>query len=436
MRFETKKLIIFLFLVLIRFESTAQTYFPPLVGKQWDTTSTTKLNWCNDSIPSLLKYVGDNKSKAFLVLVDGKIVIEKYYGTFTQDSIWYWASAGKSLLATTVGIASQENLIDIQKPSSYYLDTAWTSCSLSDELNIKIVNQLSMTSGINDNVVDVDCTLPSCLTCIAPARNRWAYYNAIYTLLEDVVSNATNQTLNAYLNSKIKAKTGMTGLYVKQGYNNVYFSNARSMARFGLLAMNNFVWNGDTVLKDGAYKTQMTNTSQNLNLSYGYLWWLNGKSSFMLPSSQLVFNSSLLPDAPSDLFSALGKNGQIINVVPSKKIVLVRIGDRPTNANELPMIFNNEIWKRLNYVICNSSNGISESKFQPKIYPNPSKDFIIIDYPETLTNISIYNALGQAQPVTFDNNKVDVSTLPAGVYTIVISNGKSIFKNKLLTGSR
>ena len=436
MRFETKKLIIFLFLVLIRFESTAQTYFPPLVGKQWDTTSTTKLNWCNDSIPSLLKYVGDNKSKAFLVLVDGKIVIEKYYGTFTQDSIWYWASAGKSLLATTVGIASQENLIDIQKPSSYYLDTAWTSCSLSDELNIKIVNQLSMTSGINDNVVDVDCTLPSCLTCIAPAGNRWAYHNAIYTLLEDVVSNATNQTLNAYLNSKIKAKTGMTGLYVKQGYNNVYFSNARSMARFGLLAMNNFVWNGDTVLKDGAYKTQMTNTSQNLNLSYGYLWWLNGKSSFMLPSSQLVFNSSLLPDAPSDLFSALGKNGQIINVVPSKKIVLVRIGDRPTNANELPMIFNNEIWKRLNYVICNSSNGISESKFQPKIYPNPSKDFIIIDYPETLTNISIYNALGQAQPITFDNNKVDVSTLPAGVYTIVISNGKSIFKNKLLTGSR
>ena len=436
MRFETKKLIIFLFLVLIRFESTAQTYFPPLVGKQWDTTSTTKLNWCTDSIPSLLKYVGDNKSKAFLVLVDGKIVIEKYYGTFTQDSIWYWASAGKSLLATTVGIASQENLIDIQKPSSYYLDTAWTSCSLSDELNIKIVNQLSMTSGINDNVVDVDCTLPSCLTCIAPAGNRWAYHNAIYTLLEDVVSNATNQTLNAYLNSKIKAKTGMTGLYVKQGYNNVYFSNARSMARFGLLAMNNFVWNGDTVLKDGAYKTQMTNTSQNLNLSYGYLWWLNGKSSFMLPSSQLVFNSSLLPDAPSDLFSALGKNGQIINVVPSKKIVLVRIGDRPTNANELPMIFNNEIWKRLNYVICNSSNGISESKFQPKIYPNPSKDFIIIDYPETLTNISIYNALGQAQPVTFDNNKVDVSTLPAGVYTIVISNGKSIFKNKLLTGSR
>lgn len=432
MRFETKKIIVFLFLILIRFESSAQTYFPPVVGKQWDTISPAQLNWCTDSIPSLLNYVGSNKSKGFIVLIDGKIAIEKYYGTFSQDSIWYWASAGKSLLATTVGIASQENLIDIQKPSSFYLDTSWTSCTIPDELNIKVVNQLSMTSGINDNVPDVDCTLPSCLSCIAPAGSRWAYHNAIYTLLEDVVSNATGQTLNAYLNSKIKSKTGMTGLYVKQGYNNVFFSNARSMARFGLLAMNNFVWNGDTVLKDGTYKMQMTNTSQNMNLSYGYLWWLNGKSSFMLPGSQLVFNSSLLPDAPSDLFTALGKNGQIINVVPSKKIVVIRIGDRPTNANELPMIFNNEIWKKLNYVICNASNGIYDSKFQPKIYPNPSKDFIIIDYPETLTNISIYNLLGQKENIKYENNKVDVSNLPDGVYTIVFSNGKSIFKSNLL----
>jgi len=433
MRFETKKIIVFLFLILIRFETSAQTYFPPLVGKQWDTISPAQLNWCTDSIPSLLNYVGSNQSKGFIVLVDGKIAIEKYYGTFTQDSIWYWASAGKSLLATTVGIASQENLIDIQKPSSFYLDTSWTSCSISDELNIRIVHQLSMTSGINDNVADVDCTLPSCLTCIAPAGTRWAYHNAIYTLLEGVISNATGQTLNAYLNSKIKSKTGMTGIYLKQGYNNVFYSNARSMARFGLLAMNNFIWNGDTILKDGNYKTQMTNTSQNMNLSYGYLWWLNGKSSFMVPSSQFVFNTSLLPNAPADLFTALGKNGQIINVIPSKKIVVIRIGDQPTNSNDLPIIFNNEIWKRLNYVICNQSNGVSESKFQPKIYPNPSRDYITIEYPETITNISIYNALGQKENIKYNDNKVDVSNLSAGVYTIELVKDNVVFRCKLVT---
>lgn len=432
MRFEKKLFIIFLFSLFVWQETQAQVYFPPLTGKQWDTISPTQLNWCTDSIPSLLNFVENNNSKGFIILVDGKIAIEKYYGSFNQDSIWYWASAGKSLLATTIGVAAQEDLIDIQKSSSFYLDTNWTSCTVNDELKIKIIHQLSMSSGIDDNVIDVDCTSATCLTCIATPGTRWAYHNAIYTLLEAVLSNATGQSLNTYLTSKIKSKTGLTGLYVKQGYNNVFFSNARSMARFGLLAMNNFVWNGDTVLKDGNYKTQMTTTSQNMNKSYGYLWWLNGKSSFMLPGSQLVFNTSLLPDAPLDLITALGKNGQIINVIPSKKIVLIRIGDRPNNANDLPMIFNNEIWKRLNAIICNPTSVSSESINSIKLFPNPSTGYVSIDYPEAIDFINITNTLGQIQNCTFEEKRIDVSNLSPGVYLLFLRSNNSTYRTKFI----
>lgn len=431
MRYEIKLIFTFLLFIYFQKEIKAQSYFPPLNGKQWDTISPAQLNWCSDSIPSLLNFVGSNNSKGFIVLVNGKIAIEKYYGTFTQDSIWYWASAGKSLLATVVGIAAQENLIDIQKSSSEYLDTGWTSCTSTDELKIKVVHQLTMSSGVNENVPDVDCTLPSCISCLANPGSRWAYHNAMYTLLEDVVGNATNQTLNVYLNSKIKSKTGLSGIYLKQGYNNVFFSNARSMARFGLLAMNNFVWNNDTVLKDGSYKTQMTTSSQNLNLSYGYLWWLNGKSSFMLPQSQFVFNGPLLPNAPMDLFTALGKNGQIINVIPSKKMVVIRIGDQPNNANELPMIFNNEIWKRLNVVMCNSV-GIANTSNEINIYPNPTSDFIYFDNYNTLTSIELYNTLGQKQNVDFVNNKIDIRDLPIGIYILKIKVGNAVYTHKIL----
>ncbi len=431
MRLKFKLFFVFLFSIFVWKETKAQTYFPPLTGKQWDTISPTQLNWCTDSIPSLLNFVGNNNSKGFIVLVDGKIAIEKYYDNFTQDSIWYWASAGKSLLATTVGIAAEEKLIDIQKSTSEYLDTGWTSCSTADELKIKIVHQLSMSSGVNDNVPDVDCTLPSCISCLANPGSRWAYHNAMYTLLEDVVSNATNQSLNVYLNSKIKTKTGLSGIYLKQGYNNVFFSNARSMARFGLLALNNFVWNNDTVLKDGAYKTQMTTTSQNINLSYGYLWWLNGKASFMLPQSQFVFNGPLLPNAPMDLFTALGKNGQIINVVPSKKIVVIRIGDRPNNANELPMIFNNEIWKRLNYVMCNSI-GIENTNHEIKIYPNPTSEFIYFENINNTTSIELYNTLGQKQKNELIENRIDIRSLPKGIYILRMKDGNTISTKKIL----
>jgi CubicO group peptidase (beta-lactamase class C family) len=204
------------------------------------------------------------------------------------------------------------------------------------------------------------------------------------------------------------------------------------MARFGLLASNNFVWNADTVLKDGAYKTQMTNSSQNLNPSYGYLWWLNGKSSFMLPSSQLVFNGPLMPNAPLDLYSAMGKNGQLINVVPSKKIVVIRIGDKPKNANELPMIFNNEIWKRLNNVMCNSTYSNIENNKNIHIYPNPSSDYILVDGVDMLENINVFNTLGQKQEVSFENNKIEIRSLTNGVYVLEITSENQLYRKAFI----
>jgi CubicO group peptidase (beta-lactamase class C family) len=415
---RTKLLLLLLFLSSI---VSAQTYFPPITGNQWETKNPSELAWCTDSIPSLIDFVGQNNSKAFLVLVDGRIVIEHYYGTFTQDSFWYWASAGKSLMATIVGVAAQENILNINDVSSQYLNTHWTNCDSVAESKIKIVHQLSMNSGIDDGVPDVDCTDPACLNCLAEPGIRWAYHNAVYTLLEEVVANASNQSLNQYINAKIKNKTGMTGLYVKQGYNNVYFSTPRSMARFGLLALNNFVWNSDTILKDGTYKTQMTTSSQNLNPAYGYLWWLNGKNKFMLPGFQLVFNGMLAPDAPADMFSAMGKNGQIINVVPSKKMLVIRMGEKPSDQNELPMIFNNEIWKRLNTIMCTSTASNHQTiEEKIKIYPNPSQNELFvqnvynIEYKIKNTNMQV------VQEGILEGNKITIEKLANGVYSLEI----------------
>ncbi len=416
-----RKTLLLLLLLFISSLASAQTYFPPLTGNQWESVTPSSLGWCSDSIQPLYNYLEQNNTKAFIVLKNGKIVLENYFGTFTADSFWYWASAGKSLLATTLGVAAQEKLVDINNPSAVYLDTGWTTCSKIDELKIKVVHQLSMSSGINDNVADVDCTEPSCLTCLTEPGTRWAYHNAVYTLLESVVANASNQTLNQYLNAKIKVKIGMTGLFIKQGYNNVYYSNARAMARFGLLALNNFVWNTDTVLKDGTYKTQMTQSSQNINPAYGYLWWLNGKNKYMLPRVQLTFNGMLCPNAPADMFSAMGKNGQIINVVPSEDLVLIRMGNEPNDQNELPMIFNNEIWKYMRAIMCTATT----TSHQPKqkkitIYPNPSHNEVFLEGVDNTAYV-IKNLNGQVvQKGTMDGNKISTENLVEGVYCVEV----------------
>ena len=70
-----------------------QLYFPPLIGNTWDTVTPASLGWCTNYIDTLNDYLQSTNTKAFIILKDGKIAHEKYFGTFTVDSLWYWASA-------------------------------------------------------------------------------------------------------------------------------------------------------------------------------------------------------------------------------------------------------------------------------------------------------------------------------------------------------
>lgn len=349
-----RKLLLFLLCIsLFPFAKSQNLYQPPINNNlPWDTISPASLGWCTNRIDSLYRFLELNNSKAFIVLKDGKIVLEKYFGSFTADSVWYWASAGKSLTSLLIGKAKEEQYLSLQDTSSKYLGTGWTSATVAQENNIKILNQVAMTTGLDDGVPDNHCTLDTCLQYLAPAGSRWAYHNAPYTLLEKVIESATSQNINTYTTSKIKSKIGMTGLWLTVDYDNVYYSKARSMARFALLVQNNCIWNGDTVLRDPVYKQQMLNSSQSINPAYGYLWWLNGKGSFMLPGVQFSFPGSYAPDAPADMYAALGKNGQIASIAPSKGLVVIRMGNPPGESIEVPSQFCNSIWKNLNYVMC------------------------------------------------------------------------------------
>ena len=99
------------------------------------------------------------------------------------------------------------------------------------------------------------------------------------------------------------------------------------------------------------YLSQATNTSQEINKAYGYLWWLNGKSTYHLPTTQIEFKGELIPKAPTDMFAALGKNDQKIYVVPSKKLVIIRMGDSAEGTNFALSDFDDELWAKINAFI-------------------------------------------------------------------------------------
>jgi hypothetical protein len=147
----------------------------------------------------------------------------------------------------------------------------------------------------------------------------------------------------------------------------------------------------------------------------------------MVPQLQSVFNGSMAPNAPNDMISALGKNGQFINVITSQNMVWIRMGEAPDNSL-VPFTFNNDIWAKLNDLKCNTSGVFDKNKaaYSFDLYPNPANDIIRFIPSDGFvpTRYEIRNSLGSVVATGFYSNKIGVTHIAEGFYTIKLFNEK------------
>lgn len=416
---------LYLFLLIFAsWSASAQAlYFPPADGSTWDTLSPDALNWCPEKIDELYEYLDAEETFAFLVLKDGRIVLEKYFGDFTAESSWFWFSAGKSLRAVLFGIAQAEGHLEIQHPTSDYLGTGWTSLPPGQEAAITIWHQLTMTTGLDES--DFSCITPDCLTYAADAGTRWVYHNGPYSLLKAVLEAATGLNHNAYTFSRIQEPIGMqSGFWVGFGNNDFFTSRARDMARFGLLVQNQGVWDGQVVLPDTAYWQAMLQPSQPLNPSYGYLWWLNGQPQHILPGSPEAFIGPIAPNAPADLYLAAGGQGQFISIAPSEGLMVIRQGS--SNSTSLAALaLHNDIWEKLSDLECVTSTR-AEGHLQPTIFPNPVREQLHIRQLPGPFSARLFDAYGREVDRWENRRTHSIAHLPAGPYLLRIESGQAV----------
>ena len=324
-----------------------ELYFPTIDSNTWETKSIDDLGWDEDKLQPLLDFLEEKNSKSFVILHNGKIVVEEYMNDHNDTKTWYWASAGKTLTSTITGIAQENNIININNKVSDYLGTGWTNATLEQENLITCKNLLSMTAGLDDTLGEGISSDE--LQYTADAGTRWAYHN-VYAKLQDVVAEASNNTWSNYFNTNLKDKIGMSGIWKQTGDFSLYWSNTRSMARFGLLISANGKWENTQIIPEDFLK-DATSKSQNINNAYGYFWWLNGKDNYRLPASQVEFDGELIPNAPDDMYAALGKNDQKIYIVPSKDLVIIRMGQAADEDTFALSDFDNDLWEKINALI-------------------------------------------------------------------------------------
>jgi CubicO group peptidase (beta-lactamase class C family) len=333
-------------------------YFPPdpKVSGDWEKVSPVTIGWNEKALQELLDWLPTQDTRAFVVLKDGKIVVEEYWGAkltgtggMDQNSYWYWESAGNVITTVLVGIAQQEKLLSITDRTQKFLGEHWTAMPLAKEKKIRLFHHLSFSTGIDDGIKNKEDILSKHLHFLADPGNRWAYHNATYSLLEKALVKAIGQDQEAYFRLKIADPIGMKGIWQRAGQTQSLYSDARSFARFGLLLLAQGNWSGNQ-LWSGSYFSEMIKPSQKVNKSFGYSFWLNGQESYQLPDNSVIYSGPFIPSGPSDMYMAVGKNGQFLMVVPSENLVIARMGGAPGEL-PVPYLLLRQFWDRMSEVL-------------------------------------------------------------------------------------
>lgn len=325
-------------------------YFPSATGDEWETISPAAAGWDTTALRTALDWAGTQQSTAVIVLWRGRIAAERYWNGWTPGKDSLIASAGKSVASVLIGIQQAQGKLRVDAPASTLLGTGW-SRSPGSEARITVRHLLSMTSGLDDSLRFV----------LEPGArfyyNNPAYYQTFELLTRSAALPLSTANVNALSRSLLFDRIGMRSANWRLNFDTgepgfVLWCNTRDMARFGLLALNNGVWNGTNVLGDTSYARTMLASSSTSNPSYGYLWWLNGQTQYRTPGPYLLpsVNGALIPSAPRDLAAALGKGDKKIYVIPSLELVVVRQGPEADAAGGNPLAisaFDEQLWARL-----------------------------------------------------------------------------------------
>jgi CubicO group peptidase (beta-lactamase class C family) len=269
----------------------------------------------------------DQRTRSLLVIYKDKIIAEKYDTGFDKNSKILGWSMTKSITSAMFGILEKQGKMNIYAPAPI---TEWAN----DERKIITTNDLlHMNSGLEweekyDKICDAtkmlfqdkDMTRSQLLKQASFKPNtHWNYSSGTTNLLSGILRKQF-KTHQEYLdfwyaalidkigmNSMI-LETDMAGNYVGSSYG---WATTRDWAKFGLLYLHKGNWNGEQVFNESwaKYTATPTNTS---NGDYGGHFWLNSSGKF--------------PAVPRDMYYCGGFQGQMVVIIPSLDLVIVRMG--------------------------------------------------------------------------------------------------------------
>jgi CubicO group peptidase (beta-lactamase class C family) len=291
----------------------------------------------NRAIDDAFLEPGKNKlrrTRAVVVVHNGQIVAERYTAGFTPNSMLIGWSMTKSVTNALVGILVKEGKLKLDGPApvEQWKNDRRRDITLSDLMHASTGLEWEENYGAPSHVTDMlfkkkDMGLFAASSPLVDEPGKVFEYSSGTT---NIISRIIRETVGdegyyRFPYEKLFFRIGMLstilepdagGTYVGSSYS---FGTARDWARFGLLYLNEGIWNGERILPEGWVKYSVTPAPGAGQGQYGAQFWLNAGEKGN-PSNRFY------PAVPADMFWADGFEGQNVFIIPSKKLVVVKLG--------------------------------------------------------------------------------------------------------------
>jgi CubicO group peptidase (beta-lactamase class C family) len=286
---------------------------------------------------------GPVNTRAVVVLYNGEIIAERYASGYDVNSRHMGWSMTKSITNAITGILTKDGRMKVFDPAPI---PQWQN---DERKKITLHNLLQASSGLEWEEFYAG---PSPATKMIFNKKDMGLY-AMQSPLEsepntvfeyssgttNIISRLIREAIGdddyyKFYYRELFEKIGARSMVIEPDAGGTYvgssfaWATARDWARFGLLYLNDGVFNDEQILPIGWVAYSATAATAAKRGEYGAQWWTNA-------GSMDDQRNRTYPDVPADSFQAEGFEGQFVFVVPSKKLVVVRLGLSQTNELDM-----------------------------------------------------------------------------------------------------
>ena len=295
------------------------------------------------------------RTKAIVVLRDGRVVAERYADGYSVDTPILGFSATKSVMSALAGILVRKGLLTLDQPARV---AAWQSpgdprgaitvdhllrhtagIALGNSLSASLASALEPVNRMKFMETDMAAYAES-IALETPPGSAWNYHDGNSVILSHLIRNAAGGRASDVLRlarQELFAPLGMRhvtlefdGAGTPEGSSQM-LATARDWARFGQLYLNDGVAGGKRILP-GGWVQYSASPTPNAWVGYGAGFWTNLGDSFGA-------TYRIEHGWPRDAFFAKGTIGQYVIIVPSERLVIVRLGRSPNWPPEADGVF-------------------------------------------------------------------------------------------------